>query len=127
MALIPLSEILRKIKMGYSLGKDRGKLNHLLFMDDLKLYGRNVNEIDSLIQSVRIFSQGIGMEFGIQKCAMLKIVRGKMVECEGISLPNGEKIRSLEKGQESPIDSMSQKWYRKQTNFHTGFRDGYPV
>ena len=100
MALIPLSEILRKIKMGYSLGKDRGKLNHLLFMDDLKLYGRNVNEIDSLIQSVRIFSQDIGMEFGIQKCAMLKIVRGKMVECEGISLPNGEKIRSLEKGQD---------------------------
>ena len=48
-ALIPLSEILRKVKMGYSLGKDRGKFNHLLFMDDLKLYGRNVNEIDSLI------------------------------------------------------------------------------
>ena len=40
------------------------------------------------------------MEFGIQKCAMLKIVRGKMVECEGISLPNGEKIGSLEKGQD---------------------------
>ena len=81
MALIPLSEILRKIKMGYSLGKDRGKINHLLF-----LYGRIVNEIDSLIHTVRIFSQDIG--------------RGKMVECEGISLPNGEKIRSLEKGQD---------------------------
>ena len=99
-ALIPLSEILRKVKMGYSLGKDGGKFNHLLFMDDLKLYGRNVNEIDSLIQTVRIFSQDIGMEFGIQKCAMLKIVIGKMVECEGISLPNGEKVRSLEKGQD---------------------------
>ena len=69
-------------------------------MDDLKLYGRNVNEIDSLIQSIRRFSQDIGMEFGIQKCAMLKIVGGKMVECEEISLPNGEKIRSLEKGQD---------------------------
>ena len=69
-------------------------------MDDLKLYGRNVNEIDSLIQTVRIFSQDIGMEFGIQKCAMLKIVRRKMVECEGISLQDGEKVRSLEKGQD---------------------------
>ena len=56
--------------MGYSLGKDRGRFNHLLFMDDLKLYGRNINEIDSQIQTVRIFSQDIGMEFGIQKCAM---------------------------------------------------------
>ena len=56
--------------------------------------------MDSLIQTVTIFSQDIGMEFGIQKCAMLKIVRGKMVECEGISLPKGEKVRSLEKGQD---------------------------
>ena len=31
---IPLSVILNKSKEGYSLGKDRAKLNHLLFMDD---------------------------------------------------------------------------------------------
>ena len=38
LALIHLSTILNKAKEGYSLAKDRAKLNHLLFMDDLKLY-----------------------------------------------------------------------------------------
>ena len=47
--------ILNKAKEGYSLGKDRAKLNHLLFMDDLKLYGKDKNQLDSLVQTVRIF------------------------------------------------------------------------
>ena len=80
LALIPLSKILRKLNMGYGLGKDREILNHLLLMDNFKLHGRNVNEIDSLIQTVRTFNQDIGMKFGIQKCAMLKIIRGQIVE-----------------------------------------------
>ena len=37
--MIPLTEILRKVKMGYTL--DGIKINHLFFMDDLKLFGKN--------------------------------------------------------------------------------------
>ena len=37
--MILLTEILRKIPTGYTL-KSGEKLNHLLFMDDLKIYGR---------------------------------------------------------------------------------------
>ena len=48
-----LSIILNKAKEGYSLGKERAKLNHLLFMDDLKLYGKDKNQLDSLVQTVR--------------------------------------------------------------------------
>ena len=36
------------MKKGYSFQKGKSKLNHLLFMDDLKLYRSNQNEIDSL-------------------------------------------------------------------------------
>ena len=37
--LIPLSHILRKVNAGYQLGKGQHKkINHLLFMDDLRLY-----------------------------------------------------------------------------------------
>ena len=39
-ALIPLSIMLRKVKAGYDLGGNKGTVNHLLFMDDLKLYGK---------------------------------------------------------------------------------------
>ena len=75
LALIPLSIILNKAKEGYSLGKDRAKLNHLLFMDDLKLYGKDKDQLDSLVQTVRIFSSDIGMTFGIEKCAMVEMKR----------------------------------------------------
>ena len=42
-ALIPMSLILSKMKIGYDLGDGRGKVNHLLFMDDLKLFAQNDN------------------------------------------------------------------------------------
>ena len=65
-------------------------------MDDLKLYGKSLEELDSLVQTVRIYSKDIGMEFGIEKCAMIEMKRGKMIYSEGIQLPSGEKIKSLE-------------------------------
>ena len=42
-------------------------------MDDLKLFAKNENEIDSLVQTVRIFSDDIGMKFGLEKCVILSI------------------------------------------------------
>ena len=36
-ALIPLTIMLRQVKSGY-LMKDKSKVNHLLYMDDLKIY-----------------------------------------------------------------------------------------
>ena len=38
-SLLPLTLVLRKMKQRYSISKGKSKLNHLLFMDDLKLYG----------------------------------------------------------------------------------------
>lgn len=91
-AMIPLSKILRKNAAGYKLDNQHEKINHLLFMDDLKLYGKNEKEINSLIQTVRIFSEDIKMEFGIDKCATVNLKRGKMYASEGIELPDGTKI-----------------------------------
>ena len=54
--------------------------NHLLFMDDLKLYSRSEKALDSLVQTVRVFSEDVGMEFGIEKCAMLVMEKGKIVK-----------------------------------------------
>ena len=48
------------------------RLNHLLFIDDLKLYGSNDNEIDSLLKVVTIVSGATGMQFGFEKSAALK-------------------------------------------------------
>ena len=98
-SMIPLSLLLRKVKASYEWGQGDFNINHLLFMDDLKLFGKNENQIDSLVQTVFVFSQDIGMEFGIKKCAVIILKRGKMVACDGIQLPNEEVMKNVdEKG-----------------------------
>ena len=51
-ALLPLTHILRETRMGYQLEQNGAKVHHLSFMEDLNLYGKNDNEIDSLIKTV---------------------------------------------------------------------------
>ena len=68
-------------------------------MDDLKLYGRKEKELDSLVQTVRVFSQDIRMEFGIDKCAMIVLKRGKLVMSDGIKLPDAKEIKSMNEGE----------------------------
>ena len=58
-ALIALSIILNETDLEYVLSQNQ-KLNHLLFMDDSKLYAKSERELDSLIQTVRIFPDDIG-------------------------------------------------------------------
>ena len=99
MALIPLTLVLRKVKAGYDLAGRRGVVNHQLFMDDLKLYGKSEKQVDTLLNTVRVFSQDIGMQFGINKCAILVLKRGKVVRCEGIEIPNNQVIKSLGEGE----------------------------
>ena len=92
LALIPLSLILRKAKATYGFSGSKEKINDLLFMDDLKLYSRNEKELDSLVQTIHIFSKNIGMEFSIEKRAVLEIEKGKIVKSIGIELPGGNVI-----------------------------------
>ena len=46
-------------------------------MDD-NLFVKNEKEPETLILSSGIYSQDIGMEFGLEKCAMLVIKSGKI-------------------------------------------------
>ena len=66
LALIPLSLILRKAKAAYQFSESKEKINHLLFMDDLKLYSQNEKGLDSLVQTVLVFSEDMGTEFGLE-------------------------------------------------------------
>ena len=62
-------------------------------MDDINLFDKNEKELKTLRQAVMIYSQGIGIEFGMEKCATLIMRSGKRRMTEGIKLPNQEKIR----------------------------------
>ena len=65
-AMMPLNHILRKCTTGYKLSRSQEKINHLMYLDGIKLFAKNEKELEALIHIVRIYSQDIGMEFGIK-------------------------------------------------------------
>ena len=95
-AMIPLTMLLRRDPYGYALGTGQKVINHLLFMDDLKLYAGKKGDLEKLLRTVHSFSKDIGMEFGMEKCAVLVMEVGKKVECDGIVLPDGDLIKEVD-------------------------------
>ena len=82
--LIPLTNELNNTKYGYEIYEKT--INHLFYMDDLKLYAKNDKELESLHSTVKQFSDDIGMEFGLDKRAKATFIKGKLtrttaVEC----------------------------------------------
>ena len=86
-----------------------------MYMDDIKLFAKNEKELETLIQTVRIYSQDIKMEFGIEKCAMLVMKSDKRHMTEGVELPNQEKLRTLGEKKNLQILGNFRSW-RHQTN-----------
>ena len=78
----------------------RQLIRHLLYMDDLKLYGRNPDQLDGLLHTVRTFSDDIRMKFGLDKCAIAHFVNGKLSgHNTGVKVGKTETIKGLEPGQ----------------------------
>ena len=87
---------LRRESLGYSFGPDGRLINHLLFMDDLNLFTSSQGDLNVLVDLVRTFSKDKGMEFGIEKCAVLDMKRGIKVRSEGIELADRQVIKEIE-------------------------------
>ena len=95
--MIPLTLVLRKANSHYEFTNGQ-KINHLFFMDDLKLFARSEKALNSLVQTVRVVSEDAGMKFGIEKCAMLVLKRGNIIKSDGIALPDDTVIKAMNEG-----------------------------
>lgn len=49
---------------------------HPFYMDDLKIYAASEFALQNQLEIIKMFSEGIKMEFGIEKCAYLHMRRG---------------------------------------------------
>lgn len=99
LALNPLSEMLRQSSYGF--GFDRGgghKISHAFYMDDLKIYASNSEQLQGLLELVNRFSRAIKMEFGVEKCAILHMKRGKVTNEASVQLMDTTEINALEPG-----------------------------
>ena len=93
-SLIPLSLELNSLGYGYKIRTER--ITHLFYMDDLKLYAKDDNELEGLLRIVKGFSDDIGMEFWLSKCAKATFKRGKLEKSDHVRLDEETMIKDLE-------------------------------
>ena len=70
-----LSFLLNKLN-GYKMGPNEKRIQNitnLFFVDDVKMFTTNINQMKVLLDKVTKFSNDIGMKFGESKCAYLVI------------------------------------------------------
>ena len=73
--LSPLPRLLQEASTGFQLNKEEGKLIIKLFnATDVKICGRGEGENDSLVQTVRAFSNDVGVDFCIIRCVVLVMI-----------------------------------------------------
>lgn len=79
MCLNPLSKLLTTTKLGYKLKSTNTekRINHLLYVDDAKLYADSEEDLGKLISITQTFSEDIRMNFGYNKCAKIIYKKGK--------------------------------------------------
>jgi len=70
-ALIPLTHKLIRADCGYQVHGTERKISHLLYMDDLKMLGRNEDDLEYKMKIVKAISKDINMNFGLAKCARI--------------------------------------------------------
>jgi hypothetical protein len=69
---------LKKADCGYQVHGIERKISLLVYMDDLKLLGRNENDLENEIKIVHTISKYINMNFGLEKCARICLKRGRV-------------------------------------------------
>ena len=93
-AIMPLNHIHRKCSGGYKLYKSQGKINHLMYMDDIKLFRKMKKNWKPKTGSEDIQS-GKRDRIWHRKMSMLIMRSEKPHMTEGRELPSQEKIRIL--------------------------------
>ena len=61
-------------------------------MDDIKLFAKHEKKLETLIHTVSIYTQYIGMAFPLEEGAMLVMKSGKRHLTDRIELPTKDKI-----------------------------------
>ena len=67
-------------------------MNHLVFINELKLFAKCKKQIDSLVLTVLIFSEDIG----IKRCGVLIMERRKVIRTDSIRLPDEQDMKDID-------------------------------
>jgi len=106
MSLFPLSHVILNNELGYKMkltkptkenGSDKIRINHLLYMDDIKLYAESPQQLQRLINAVKDYSDSMKMKFGLEKCKIVDVVNGRLNDdcSNNFEFSNGDSIQTL--------------------------------
>ena len=93
-SLIPFSKEPNQIGHGYNIQKRC--INHLFYTDDFKLFVKDDNDLEGLLQTVRKFSDDTGMSFELDKCAEATFKRRKLTGIISVEFDRNTVIKDLE-------------------------------
>ena len=83
LGMILLTLVLKQTKASYEVKKGGEKINQLLLMDDLKLFVKNQDQIDSLVNTVKMFQKIPKWSLGYKSVELLITKRRKAFKSEG--------------------------------------------
>ena len=82
MAMMLRNYIVMKCTKGRKFEKSKEKIHHIMYVNDINVLARNEKELEILVQTIRIYSPIIGMEFDTEKYALLIMKSGKEKQWE---------------------------------------------
>lgn len=65
-------------------------------MDDLEVYARSDKDLESLVQIMKDYSNDIGMEFGLDKCAKATLKVRKFFKSSNFTIDVNTTLSNLE-------------------------------
>ena len=79
LALIPISREIDRSGHGYACGppERRIRISHLYYMDDLKLFSKSTDQLNSMINTAELIGQDFGLNLHPAKCAVFTLKRGR--------------------------------------------------
>ena len=98
LCIAPLSCALNGLKTGFRSVEMGDTISHTLFMDDLKVYAASKKGLERTLSVVDRVSEAVGMQLGLQKCAVAHISKGRTIEGGDLSLSNDRVLRAAGRG-----------------------------
>ena len=84
LAITPLASQCR----GFDSRHQPSPITHILYMDDIKLYEPDPEELQATVTLTENAAAAIGMELGVAKCGVAHLKRGRLVKRGGVATKN---------------------------------------
>ncbi|KAL1449546.1 hypothetical protein WDU94_002041 [Cyamophila willieti] len=122
--MIPLSAEIERSNRGYTIKRNCERVNHFLYMDDLKIFAKNEEDMNKTLKVVEDVCTDIGMKLGYDKCARIVMKKVKLVSATNTE-NNQSLIKHLEADQSYKYLGFLENCQLQQSEIKQKIKDEY--